>query len=135
MKYVIVTGWRGDDNRGGPLVHGLTRSEADTVCRALGAADAEAVIQGGAPGVDDCASDYAERTCHESLTVYANWSRDGRRAGPMRNAAMMAMGKALADLGHEVVVLAFPKVGVSRGTYNAIRLAKEDGLRVEVHEL
>jgi hypothetical protein len=54
---------------------------------------------------------------------YADWATHGRRAGPIRNAAMI---KAGADL-----VLAFPLPG-GRGTQHTIRLAEEAGIPVRI---
>lgn len=53
----------------------------------------------------------------------ADWAAHGRRAGPIRNEAMI---KAGADL-----VLAFPLPG-GRGTQHTIRLAREAGIPVKV---
>jgi hypothetical protein len=60
--------------------------------------------------------DLAEPDMHE-----ADWATHGKAAGPIRNAHMVSLG---AD-----ICLAFP-LGVSRGTRNCMRLAREAGIPV-----
>lgn len=55
-------------------------------------------------------------------TVFkADWSKDGRKAGPVRNSVMLSVGKP--DL-----VIAFPG---GRGTADMVRKAKAKGVPVE----
>jgi hypothetical protein len=61
------------------------------------------------------------------LVVHAaDWSRHGRAAGPIRNAAMLARRPER--------VLAFPGPE-SRGTWDLVRRARRLGIPVEVHEV
>ena len=76
----------------------------------------------GEPGADLIAAHFALFTGARTEPHPADWSR-GLRAGPERNARMVAAG---AD-----VVLAFPLPG-SRGTWSSVRLALAGGLVVRV---
>lgn len=135
VRYVIATGWRGDAKRAVKTSRGLTQPEEQKVRSALGNHDPDVVIEGGAPGVDVCAHTYAREFGLGVLTVPAPWKLHGKRAGPFRNKALMRIGSELQALGHFVTVLAFPKPGKSRGTYQAIEEAEKGRLQVEVHEL
>lgn len=55
----------------------------------------------------------------------ADWDRHGRAAGPIRNGQMVALG---AD-----ECAGFP-LGVSRGTYGCMRLAREAGIPTKTYE-
>lgn len=83
------------------------------------------IVHGGCPtGADSAAAAwvwYDEEALQE--VFHADWETHGRRAGPIRNEAMI---KAGADL-----VLAFPLPG-GRGTQHTIRLAREAGIPVKV---
>lgn len=83
------------------------------------------VIQGGCPTGADL---YARMWVYANPWVVgksfpADWEKYGKRAGPLRNEAMIAAG---ADL-----VLAFPLPG-GKGTQHTIRLAREAGIPVRV---
>ena len=77
------------------------------------------VIEGGAPGADRFAREWAEANGVDVETFEADWSR-GKRAGPERNARMLAEGKP--DL-----VIAFPG---GRGTADMVRRARAAGVEV-----
>lgn len=77
------------------------------------------VIEGGATGADDGARLFGRRIGIPVLTYPADWSL-GRKAGPQRNARMIAEGKP--DL-----VVAFPG---GRGTADCVRQARAAGVRV-----
>lgn len=81
------------------------------------------VIEGDAPGADRCARNAAYALEVHCATVPALWERFGKRAGPARNRAMLALRPDL--------VLAFWN-GSSRGTAHMIEAAHELGLPVEV---
>lgn len=81
------------------------------------------VIQGGARGADTFGRLWAYGAGIPTETYFANWDRDGRAAGPIRNRRMLKDGKP--DL-----VIAFPG-GV--GTADMIKAALAAG--VEVIEL
>jgi hypothetical protein len=77
------------------------------------------LIEGGAHGADELAHYWAMNRCIDCLTVPANWSKNGRGAGPIRNARMLDYKPDL--------VIAFPG---GRGTANMIKQAKAAGVRV-----
>lgn len=83
--------------------------------------DIDAIIQGGAYGVDRAARDWARREGVCCITVDAAWSAYGKRAGPMRNKWMLQ--HCSPDL-----VLAFPG---GTGTASMKLLATMDGVHVE----
>jgi hypothetical protein len=78
------------------------------------------VIHGGAQGADHMAGDWAQTTNGvQDIIVPANWRRDGKAAGPIRNRAMIALKPDL--------VIAFPG---GRGTANMIATAVAAGVKV-----
>lgn len=81
---------------------------------------ARVLIEGGAPGADRLARSWARFRNLEVLTFYAQWQRDGKAAGPIRNRAMLANGRP--DL-----VIAFPG---GRGTADMVRQARAAGVHV-----
>lgn len=83
------------------------------------------VIHGAAPGADSIAEAWAQERGIVSVAFPADWDRQGRAAGPLRNRAMIAEG-------HPDAVAAFPLPG-SVGTEDTIALAREAGIPVIVH--
>lgn len=82
----------------------------------------DAVVSGGAGGVDTLAAGWA-RAAGVPLKVFpANWAAYGRAAGPRRNAQIVAAATH---------VLALPS-RAGRGTQNTIRQAEAAGLPVTV---
>ena len=80
------------------------------------------VIEGGAQGADRFARDWRADRLIPGRTFTAEWDRFGRKAGPLRNARMIAEGRP--DL-----VLAFPG---GRGTADMIAKAEAAGVPVIV---
>lgn len=108
---VLVTGGRRFDDRI------AVERTLDTLRRALGIA---CVIQGGAPGADALAREWAERNGIEVQTYEADWDHEGPAAGPIRNRRMLLLGKPDR-------VLAFPG---GKGTADMVRQAERAGVRV-----
>jgi YspA, cpYpsA-related SLOG family len=77
------------------------------------------IIQGGAPGADQLAANWANLCGITCLLVIADWARYGRSAGPLRNAEML---KRKPDL-----VVAFPG---GAGTANMVNQARAAGVEV-----
>lgn len=106
-----------------------SRSEPDGLCRAvwvaLDAAEPDFLILGDCPtGVDKFARMWAEDRSMRFKVHHADWLKHGKRAGPVRNSAMVAHG-----VEADARVLAFPR-GPSPGTYDCIRKATALGLQV-----
>lgn len=78
------------------------------------------LIVGGATGADALAEEWADVWGMRKRVFPANWNRDGRAAGPIRNQRMIDEGKP--DL-----VIAFPG---GRGTADMVRRAKAAGIEV-----
>lgn len=102
---------------------GRDYTDYDAVCRVLDAIHADrkiaAVIHGNSRGADSLAHRWAIGRRVGGWACPANWSRDGKRAGPLRNQRM---------LGHKPdMVLAFPG---GRGTADMIRRAEKAGVPV-----
>jgi hypothetical protein len=87
----------------------------------------ELLIQGGAPGVDAIADEWALDVGVESVTVMTDWAKHGKAAGMMRNVEMLKRYP-------EALVLAFPK-GRSPGTRGCIREAQKMGREPRIVEL
>lgn len=77
------------------------------------------VIEGGAHGADRIARLWAQAHAIQVTTVEADWRKHGRAAGPMRNAAMLALKPGL--------VVAFPG---GPGTANMVSQACATGVQV-----
>ena len=84
-------------------------------------------------GADWIAAEIGRACDWYEIAMPAQWDRDGKSAGPKRNAAMVRVLSALRDCGYECVVLAFP-LGESRGTRNCVELARKAGFEVRVIE-
>ena len=112
MKRIAIIGSRGYSGPG-PVAAFVARLPSDTV-----------VVSGGAPGVDSFAEEAAKAHGLETLIFSADWEQLGRRAGPIRNARIVA---------HADRVVAFWD-GTSRGTLNTVLLARHAGLPVEVRD-
>ena len=84
----------------------------------------EAVLTGGAKGVDYLAAKWAMNRGLASLVCPANWAYHGRSAGPIRNRIMARL--------NPVACVAFPG---GAGTQGMISLCKEFGIRIkEIHD-
>lgn len=77
------------------------------------------VITGGAAGADLLAHEWALSRGVQTVQCVANWAKHGKAAGPLRNAAMAALGPD--------IVYAFPG---STGTEDMVTRAMEAGIRV-----
>lgn len=82
------------------------------------------IVQGGASGVDAEAKEVAQHMGLSVETWPAEWERYGRRAGPMRNRAMVASCDFLYAFWN----------GVSRGTASAIQAAVDEDIPFEIVE-
>lgn len=78
------------------------------------------VVSGGARGVDQWAEDAANALGLRTKIIHADWKNLGRRAGPIRNAEIVASADRLVAFWN----------GRSRGTLNAILAARSAGLPI-----
>jgi hypothetical protein len=78
------------------------------------------VITGGAGGADYFGRCWAEICDIDIMTFRADWERQGKAAGPIRNQRMI-------DEGKPDIVIAFPG---GRGTADMVRRAKAAGIEV-----
>lgn len=78
------------------------------------------VIHGAARGADSLAGEWACLNGIDVAEYPADWNKDGKAAGPIRNARMLSEGKPDG-------VVAFPG---GRGTADMIGQAKRAGLKV-----
>jgi len=83
------------------------------------------VVSGGAKGADALGEQYAE-SMNLTLKIYpADWEKNGRAAGPIRNRQMAEYGEQLIALWD----------GKSRGTKNMIETATKKGLTIYVKRI
>lgn len=76
------------------------------------------ILHGGATGIDAHAGGFFEFEGWPVAACPANWKRDGRKSGPLRNRAMVARASAL---------IAWPG---GSGTADCVRRAKAKGIPV-----
>lgn len=98
----------------------LAQTLSDAVAEFVSQGEQALIIEGGARGADKLARQWAEKNGVERHTFYANWDRDGKAAGPIRNQRMLEVGKP-------ALVIAFPG---GRGTEDMICRAENAGVPV-----
>ena len=128
---VLVTGSRDWDNR-----HSLNR----TLSKIDQLRTIKTIIVGDARGADEQAAWYGKKVLHCNVKVYeAQWQRQGKRAGYIRN---MTMAEENPDIKLCVAFLVTPDPSMTddqiarlnRGTRSMIAIAEERGIPVvEVH--
>jgi hypothetical protein len=106
---VLVTGGRGFQ-------------DFAAVCRALDALNPRPtyILEGGAPGADELANEWARLRAVPVETFLADWTMHGNAAGPLRNARMLAEGKP------DLVVAFFGRAG----TLDMVKRAERAGVPV-----
>ena len=120
---VLVTGARSVTDDGTALI----RAKLRMAC-ASRLPSSIVIVQGKCPsgGADRVAEDFPVEHRLNIEAHWAQWSKLGTKAGPMRNAEMVAAG---AD-----ICLAFPD-SASRGTWDCIRKAADAGIPVRIYPL
>lgn len=92
------------------------------------------VIHGDCEGADRIAGKWCEDSVSsKAVPMPAQWDRNGRGAGPLRNLEMAKVLNSLRTCGYEVEVLAFP-LGVSTRTRGMITFATHFAFHVTVFE-
>jgi hypothetical protein len=98
---------------------GRDYNDPDHVFRVLTGIGPTEVIEGGASGADAFAKAWALQRGVQIRTVFADWQKHGRAAGPIRNGEMLKLNPD--------AVVAFPG---GRGTADMVRQAKAAGIKV-----
>ncbi len=80
------------------------------------------IIEGGAKGADRIAWDVAEELDIKALEFKADWLKEGRAAGPIRNKKMLVEGKP------DLVVAFHNDIDASKGTKNMLKQAQKAGI-------
>lgn len=107
---VLVTGDRG-------------WSDYKAILKALQDVGAAQVIEGGAAGADYAAAWASDQMGIQCTTFRANWKKHGKKAGPLRNAAMLAENPDLVLAFHD-------DLRASKGTKDCIAQALGKGIDV-----
>jgi hypothetical protein len=76
------------------------------------------IIAGGAPGLDTIAAEVAEAYGYEVDVFEADWDLYGRKAGPIRN-------KAMLDTEPDFVLAFHDEIEKSKGTRNCVKEAEK----------
>ncbi len=100
----------------------IVRDRLDAIYEAADSPDFH-VVTGGANGPDEWAREWAVQGGIDHTVLYAQWEDYGKRAGIIRNVAMLNTNPGL--------VLAFWD-GESKGTKHTIDEARKRGIEVEV---
>lgn len=82
------------------------------------------IVSGGARGVDQWAEEAAQRYGLQTKIFHADWDGFGRRAGPIRNAEIVAAADRLVAFW----------IGQSRGTLNTILSDQAAGLPILIFD-
>ena len=95
-------------------------ADATLVYDTLNASNVTTLIHGAARGADSLADDWAKAAGVSILRFPADWAKEGRAAGPMRNQRMLEQGRP-------DVVVAFPG---GAGTRDMVARARKAGVPV-----
>jgi predicted Rossmann fold nucleotide-binding protein DprA/Smf involved in DNA uptake len=82
----------------------------------------DTIVSGGAKGADTLAEKFAKENNLLLIVKKAEWNKYGRAAGPKRNELIISEADWVA---------AFPSKN-SKGTLNSMKLARQEGKRLEV---
>lgn len=91
-----------------------------SVLDAFGPPEITEIVSGMARGADAFAAEWANRFGFPLHAFPADWTRDGKAAGPIRNQSML-------DNGRPDAVIAFPG---GKGTDDMVRRANRAGVKV-----
>lgn len=127
---ILVTGTR----RVNPAARGLVRSTLDSLKPRLPKYKRVLLIHGDAAGVDTLADQWAEQCGVPTIPMPAQWDRDSKAAGPLRNVCMLNTLIQLRTCGWRTMVIAFPSSG-SIGTRHMIRISEAAKFEVVVVDL
>jgi len=88
------------------------------------------VIVGGARGADRLAAAWSRKRGFETVTVLADWNRDGKSAGFKRNERMVNRLRS----GDKVVAFVVDATAPTAGTAHTMGLAAKKGFPVRVYD-
>lgn len=103
----------------------LLSQKCDNILSAVRQTHSVVIVSGTARGADQLGERYAAERGYQVRRFPADWERDGKAAGPIRNALMADNADALIAFWDDV----------SRGTKNMIDTAKNRGLAVRVIDI
>ena len=107
------------------------RREEDYLNRVLSAAHRKygllGLLHGAARGADRLAGEWARKNGIEEIARPADWKRDGKRAGPIRNQTMLDELLLFSKNTCNVLVIAFPG---SSGTEDMKARARKANVKV-----
>ncbi len=86
------------------------------------------IVEGGAPGADVMARQYAIGRKIPYTEVPADWKTYGKSAGPIRNRVMLEM----LDAGEDLVLAFHEDFENSKGTKDCVTEARRRGIPTEV---
>ena len=110
MKFLLIAGGRNFEDR---------EIFESVVSETIGNAEEVTIVQGGAPGADKLAREYAISHGLECAEFPADWQKYGKAAGPKRNDQMTAFVASKGGIG------LFFWDGQSRGTRHCIKSARK----------
>lgn len=88
----------------------------------------DVVVHGDATGADLLASRWAKENKIKEETFYADWAKEGKAAGPIRNTRMVEFAHKSCK---RTIVLALWD-GSSKGTFDCLRKGHAAGFKVHV---
>lgn len=102
--------------------------------------DPDVVIEGQARGADKLSALVVEEInslCEydtiKHIPMRAQWEKQGRAAGPIRNREMLNELLRWQELGYEICVIAFhDDIENSKGTKNMLKIAEDAGVVTEI---
>ncbi|KKN98902.1 hypothetical protein LCGC14_0141440 [marine sediment metagenome] len=103
-------------------------SDESIICERLHKLPSDTIIiQGECDGADTLAGDLAREIGLDVVGFYANWTRHGKAAGPIRNIRMLNTKPSLVIAFHN-------DLSKSKGTKHIVNEARKRGIEVEVIE-
>lgn len=110
-------------------------ADRNRVYSVLDAVEPDLLVEGGAKGADKLSRDWCDLRGVTCVEVPALWGALGKKAGSVRNKAMLDIARRLAHVNKDdLLVIAFP-LPQSKGTPMMISLARQKGTEVHVVDL
>lgn len=90
------------------------------------------IVSGHAKGVDTLAEKFAAEQGIDSIIFPANWKKNGKAAGPIRNTQMLEYGELVG--AKHLLALPYPKA-VGGGTNHMISICKRHNVEVFIYDV